>query len=224
MTRAVLLDALGTLVELRPPAPRLQWALLEMSGIDVGDASAERGFAAEIEYYLAHHMEGGDREGLERLRDECAAVMQEAIGHGLLDHATVRRAMLESLEFVAFPDVVPALESLREQGLKLVVVSNWDCSLREVLAGAGLAPLVDGVVTSAEVGTRKPDPALFGVALQVAGADPAEALHVGDSEENDVVGATAAGVRAVLLRRDGGEASAPGVPAIASLAELAAVL
>jgi len=222
LPKAVLLDALGTLVELRPPGPRLQWALLEMSGIDVGDASAERGFAAEIEFYLAHHMEGSDREGLERLRDECAEVMHEAIGHALLDHATVRRAMLESLEFVPYADVQPALRSLRERGLRLVVVSNWDCSLTDWLTEAGVTELVDGIVSSAVVGEPKPSPAVFRAALEIAGVEPREALHVGDSYESDVLGARAAGVRAVLLDRTG--APHDEVETVSSLEEVASVL
>ena len=221
-TRVVLLDAFGTLVELLPPAPRLQWALLELSGIDVGDVSAERAFAAEMRHYLAHHVDGRDREGLERLRDDCASVMQEALGHGLLDHATVRRAMLESLEFAPFPDTAPAVRALRERGLALVVVSNWDCSLPERLEEAGLGKLVDGVVSSAVVGEPKPSPAVFRAALDLAGARADEALHVGDSLHADVEGARAAGVRAVLLDRTGG--SHEGVESVASLAELPSLL
>lgn len=219
--RAVLLDALGTLVELKPPAPRLRAALLELSGIDVGDVTAQRGFEAEIGHYLAHHMEGGDREGLERLRDDCATVMQEAMGHWLLDHATVRRAMLESLELAPFPDVVPALVALRERGLALVVVSNWDCSLPEWLGRAGLVELVDGVVSSAVVGEAKPSPAVFRAALEIAGVGAHEALHVGDSLVGDVEGARAAGVRAVLLDRFG--AAPEGVDAVSSLADVASL-
>jgi FMN phosphatase YigB (HAD superfamily) len=122
--RAVLLDALGTLVELRPPAPPLRAAIERRTGIDVGLEAAERGFAAEIEHYLAHHMRGSDRESLERLRDECALAMREAIGRPELELADVRAAMLEALELEPFADVAPALAALRERGLKLVVVSN----------------------------------------------------------------------------------------------------
>ena len=86
----MLLDALGTLVELQPPGPRLRARLEELTGVDVGLEAAERGFAAEIGHYLAHHMEGGDREGLERLRDDCAAVMHEAIGHDEIERGAVR--------------------------------------------------------------------------------------------------------------------------------------
>lgn len=233
MARAVLLDALGTLVELQPPAPRLRAALRARTGVDVGEEAAARGFAAEIGHYLANHLRGGDGAGLERLRDECAQAMRAAIVDGgaagadeslaeALDHATVRAAMLESLEFAAFGDVVPALTELRGRGLRLVVVSNWDCSLPGWLAEAGLAELLDGAVSSAAVGAAKPDAAVFEAGLELAGCSAAEAVHVGDSVANDVEGARAAGLRAILVRRDGDPP--PGVEAVRSLRELSAIV
>jgi putative hydrolase of the HAD superfamily len=219
--RAVLLDALGTLGELQPPAPRLQ-RLLRESGFDVSEEQAATGFAAEIAYYLDHHLDGSDPERLERLRDRCADEMRRALGIPALDHATARRAMLGALEFSPYPDVVPALRELRERGLTLVVASNWDCSLPEWLRPAGILELVDGVVTSAEVGAAKPSPRVFQRALAVAGVDPARALHVGDKVDNDIDGAEAAGVRGVLLQRDG--SPPPGIEAISSLSELATLL
>ena len=221
MTRAVLLDALGTLVELQPPAPRLQ-RLLRESGIEVSEEQAALGFAAEIEYYLDHHLEGSDRERLERLRDRCAEEMRRALGVPELDHPTARRAMLGALEFVPYADVLPALGELKERGLTLVIASNWDCSLPDWLRPTGIMDLVDAVVTSAEVGAGKPDPRVFERALQVAGVEPDEALHAGDTVDNDVEGAAAAGVRAVLVQRDGEPPA--GVEAIASLRELAALV
>ena len=219
--KAVLLDALGTLVELQPPAPRLQ-RVLAQSGFEVSEEQAAAGFAAEIAYYLDHHLEGSDRERLERLRDRCAEELRRALELPGLDHATARRAMLEALEFRPFPDVLPALAELRERGLTLVVASNWDCSLPDWLDPAGVTELVDGVVTSAEVGAPKPSPRVFERALAIAGAAPSEALHVGDKVDNDVKGAAAAGVRAVLLQREGEPPA--GVDAIRSLRELPALL
>ena len=88
--RAVLLDALGTLVELRPPAPRLRALLERSTGVDVGARGRRARLPAEIAYYLDHHLQGGDREGLERLRDDCAEVMRQAIGHDALERGAVR--------------------------------------------------------------------------------------------------------------------------------------
>jgi putative hydrolase of the HAD superfamily len=220
--RAVLLDALGTLVRLEPPAPRLRAELGRVAGIDVGADAAERAFRAEIAYYLEHHLEGRDARSLESLRDRCALVVRDALGPVAPDAGAVRQAMLGSLEFTPFPDAAPALGELRDRGLRLVVASNWDCSLSEVLERAGLAPLLDGVVSSAVAGRAKPAPEVFREALRVAGVEPGEALHVGDSAENDVDGAAAAGVRAVLLARHGDPP--PGVQAVRTLGEVPALI
>jgi HAD superfamily hydrolase (TIGR01509 family) len=81
---------------------------------------------------------------------------------------------------------------------------------------------VDGVVTSADVGAAKPDAAVFRRALELAGVDAAGAVHVGDSLDNDVAGARAVGIRAVLVQRDGPPPA--GVEAVRSLTELPALL
>jgi putative hydrolase of the HAD superfamily len=224
--RAVLIDALGTLVALEPPHAGLRAKLYTEAGIDVSAARAAAAFRAEIAYYLEHHLEGRDAESLARLRDDCAAVLHEALGEPSLDRELVRRAMLESIHFDAFADAVPALHALRAGGLKLVVASNWDCSLPDVLAEARLLHLVDAVVPSAVAGAAKPDTRLFEAALEAAGCKPAEALHVGDSIEKDVAGATVAGIAPVLIARDPAAPVSvpPGTPVIRSLAELPAVL
>jgi putative hydrolase of the HAD superfamily len=215
----VLLDALGTLVELQPPAPRLR-ALLAERGFEVDEQRAGAAFAAEIAYYTEHNLEGSDRARLDDLRDRCAEVMMAALDLPGLDRATGREVMLGSLEFVAFGDVLPALSALA--GHRRVVVSNWDCSLAEWLRGAGLLEQVDAVVTSAEVGVAKPGRAIFEHALELVGARAGEAVHVGDSLENDVAGARAAGIRPVLVARDGSPAA--GVETIRSLTELPSLL
>ncbi len=215
--RAVLIDALGTIVELRPPAPRLR-ALLADAGFEVSEERATAGVGAEMGYYLAHHLDGSSPPALEDLRDRCATAMMQALELPGLDHSTARRAMMEALDFEPYEDAAPALRALREAGLTCVIASNWDCSLPDWLGPPGLLELVDGVVTSADVGVAKPAPAVFERALEVAGVEPGEAVHVGDSLANDVEGARAAGIRALLLAR-GGEPP-PGVPTIRSLAEL----
>jgi putative hydrolase of the HAD superfamily len=197
---AVLLDALGTLLRLEPPGPPLA-AELRGAGFDVSDDRAAHALPAEIRFYLAHHLEGRDPEGLERLRDRCAAVLAEALGVPGLDAAIVRPAMLAALRFTAYPDAARALADLRSRGLALAVVSNWDCSLPRVLDDAGLLELVDVVVPSAVVGAAKPDPVPFRAALAALGTPAAGAVHVGDSPDADVAGARAAGLRAVLLDR-----------------------
>jgi putative hydrolase of the HAD superfamily len=216
--RAVLLDALGTLLHFEPPAPLLRAALRERAGIEVSAEAAEAAIKAEIAYYRGHLHEGRDPASLADLRRRSAEAMRPALGVEA-DGAALTDALLAALRFRAYPDAAPALRSLRSLGLAIVVVSNWDHSLHARLAETGLAPLVDAAIASAEIGHAKPDPAIFEHALELAGAGPGSALHVGDSPREDVQGALAAGLRAVLVAR-GAPPAAPGVPVIGSLSEL----
>lgn len=211
----VLLDALGTLVNLEAPAPRLRRELHSRFGLSVSEADAHRAMAKEIAHYRAHLDEGRDEPGLRALRRRCAEVLRgELPGAGALDAEAMVDALLASLHFTAFQDAVPALRALRGLGLRLVVVSNWDASLPEVLGRVGLAQGLDGVLTSAEVGVRKPRREIFLRALAVAQAEPGEAVHVGDSVEEDVAGARAAGIDAVLLSRGGAQRATEGLPGV----------
>jgi putative hydrolase of the HAD superfamily len=217
----VFLDALGTLVELRPPAPRLV-SLLGEQGFEVSEERAAAAFAAEIAYYVEHHLEGADPESLDELRDRCAKVLRDALALPGLEHAEARRAMLGSLHFEPVPEAIEVLTGLRDAGHPRLIVSNWDSSLPDWLAHTGLLDLVDGVVTSATAGSAKPDPGIFEKALQIADARADQTVHVGDSLENDIAGARAAGIRPILVRRDGD--TPPGVDSIATLRELPALL
>jgi putative hydrolase of the HAD superfamily len=209
-----LLDAMGTLLTFEPPAPHLRAELLARTGSDVGEEAARRAIRAEIAYYRAHLHQGSDAAGLAALRRASAEAMRPELG---LDAGgeLLTEALLASLRFHAFPEVPGALAALRERGISLVVVSNWDVSLHERLAETGLAPLLDGAVASAEIGAAKPDPAAFARGLELAGARPEETWHVGDSPREDVEGARAAGLTPVLLARDG--ARPAGVAAVSGL-------
>ncbi len=193
-TEAVFLDALGTIVELEPP-----WVHL---AAELGVEADERLVAAvrtEMDYYKAHAHEGVDAAALTDLRTRCAALLSSELEREI-DVAT----MMATIRFRAAADAEPALTELRGRGLTLVCVSNWDISLGEVLERCGLAPLLDGVVSSAGAGARKPDPAIFEPALELAGVGVEQALHVGDTPEEDVAAAEAAGIRCLLLDREGG--------------------
>src|SRR5688572_23496937 len=131
-TKAVLIDALGTLMRLEDPAPRLAAAL------GVPEADAARAVRAEIAYYRASMHRGGDDAGLAALRADCAAVVRSELG---LDR-DVLAELMASLVFTAYDDAAPALRALRAAGLRIVVVSNWDRSLHDALEATGLAGLV----------------------------------------------------------------------------------
>ena len=217
--KAVLLDALGTLLELEPPAPLLV-AELGARGLAVTEEEAWAALREEIAHYRAHHDSAGDRDGLAVLRADCTEVLRAALPPHARDADDLQAALLASLRFRPFAEVPAALAALRGRGTRLVVVSNWDVSLHDALAATGLDALVDGALTSAEVGRAKPDPLIFARALEVAGVPAAAAVHVGDSMEFDVAGARAAGIEAMLVVRAG--TPPPGVRTIRSLSSLIA--
>jgi putative hydrolase of the HAD superfamily len=195
MTRAVFLDALGTLVELEPP-----WiSLRDRVPAAVSDERLMAALRAEMAYYREHAHEGRDEASLSELRERCAAIVSEKLG---IDFSVAE--LVEAIRFHVYPDVTPALIGLRDRGLTLIAVSNWDYALPRVLERCGLDGLLDATVTSAGTGSRKPDPGIFQAALELAGCEPAEALHVGDTAEEDVTGARAAGIRPLLIDRNGG--------------------
>jgi len=100
-----------------------------------------------------------------------------------------------------YPDVVETLSALQKRGLALDVISNFDSRLIEILAGLGMAGYFEEVFISSRVGHAKPARQIFEMALQRHNLAPGEAMHVGDSEENDLYGAANAGLLGVLIDR-----------------------
>jgi FMN phosphatase YigB (HAD superfamily) len=100
---------------------------------------------------------------------------------------------------VRLPEAPAALETLRGLGLRLAVVSNSNGTVARLLEALGLARQLDAIVDSGIVGFEKPDPRIFRHAAALLGVKPEDAVHVGDLYSVDVVGARAAGARAILL-------------------------
>ena len=111
--------------------------------------------------------------------------LRAALGDGIPDDRLVGAVRAEMAYYKAHSDEGRDAESLADLRLRC-------------------AELLDGAVSSAAAGARKPDPAIFDSALELAGCEASEAIHVGDTREEDVEGAEAAGIRVLLLDRDGG--------------------
>ena len=115
--------------------------------------------------------------------------------------------------------VVPALRALRAAGHKIVVVSNANGTLRAKFDRLGLTEHMDCILDSCDFGVEKPDPRLFTIAMEQSGASPETTVHVGDLYHVDVLGARAAGLRAVLFD-EAGLYEGVDCPSVRSLAEL----
>jgi putative hydrolase of the HAD superfamily len=118
-----------------------------------------------------------------------------------------------------FDDSLPALEALREMGVRLGVLSNFTPDLEDLLSRLGVHGYFDFIIVSSHVGLAKPDPRIFELAVVKAGRPKDRLLYVGDHIGDDIEGARAAGLDAVLIDRKNRQPDAP-CPRIQSLLEL----
>jgi putative hydrolase of the HAD superfamily len=189
---AVTVDGFGTLVELEDPVPVLRRGLLE-HGVERSGDDVRRAFLAEVEYYKPNALSGRDPGSLAALRLECSRVFLAAVEAEVAAESFVDTFM-SSIVLVPVAGALATLAALRARGLELAVVSNWDIGLAELLERLGIASLFGAIVTTAEAGAPKPEPAVFRLALERLGVEPGRALHVGD-EDGDGLGAAATGMR-----------------------------
>jgi putative hydrolase of the HAD superfamily len=118
-----------------------------------------------------------------------------------------------------FPDAIPTLARLKADGYVLGLVSNATPDTVAIIESLGLPDYFPVIVVSGIVGVSKPNPEIFRIALQKAGAKPEETVHVGDLYAADIVGARNAGITGVLIDR-WGEQTAADCPRIAELGEV----
>jgi putative hydrolase of the HAD superfamily len=203
----IVLDAVGTLIKPDPSVAEAYRQAALRQGVELA--------REEVRARFNRHFPSDDVRGdrgphstdetteLERWRRIVALVLPEV--------PDPRRAFDELWDHFGdpgswrcFPDVPPALGSLREAGIAVCVGSNFDGRLRRVVRGLpGLSGLADCLVISSEVGYRKPHPAFYEAACRRLGLAPGQVLFVGDDREHDVHGASRAGLRALLLDRTG---------------------
>ncbi|XP_078595132.1 haloacid dehalogenase-like hydrolase domain-containing protein 3 [Branchiostoma floridae x Branchiostoma japonicum] len=104
-----------------------------------------------------------------------------------------------------YPQTKEALEAIRDKGVKLGVISNFDERLEEVLAELDLCRLFDFVLTSVDAQVAKPNCRIFQMALQLAGTDASQAVHLGDNLKLDVQPALCMGMHAIWINRNNGD-------------------
>ena len=213
--RFVLLDVGGTMVGPRESFGAVYGRVFRALGVNAGDddfESALRGVWAGMADRIPpgtdrySHYEGGENEYWQRFsREAVERATGKVIGESLARTALerLREEFGKPEAWQVFPDVVPALEALRADGVGLGVVSNWDSRLPHVLEVLQLAPYFGALAVSHLERVEKPDPALFHRALGRLGGRAEETLHVGDTPELDIEGARAAGIDALLIDRVG---------------------
>ena len=197
--RAVLLDWRGTLVH----DPSLSWWVgraLDSIGRPVDPEIVNAMAAGLVET-------AGLPDFVEAERSiDCSSEVHRSVSMRLFRQAGLDGELAEALYRLDFdpashplyPDVPDVLAAIRALGVRVALVSDIHFDLRADLAQQGIADLIDAYVLSYEHGFQKPDPRIFELALDAVGAQPKEALMIGDRASHDG-GAVTAGIPTLLL-------------------------
>jgi putative hydrolase of the HAD superfamily len=196
--RAVTFDVGGTLIECWPSVGHIYAkAAVDSGHPSISPAALNRRFKSAWRKF----------EGFGHTRAEWSALVDETF-RGLIEPLPSQTFFHELFDrfsqpeaWRVFADVVPTLNALRGRGLNLAIISNWDDRLRPLLKRLDLDQYFQTIIVSCEAGARKPARQIFESACAALGTEPAGILHVGDSQEMDLKGALAAGLRALWLRR-----------------------
>lgn len=105
--------------------------------------------------------------------------------------------------WLPFDGITEVLAELKKHSVGLGVISNWDCTARDILSAAGLIEFFDHLVISCEVDCIKPDPRIFDIALQKAGVSAGECIYIGDNYYDDALGSRRVGIPALIINRFG---------------------
>jgi HAD superfamily hydrolase (TIGR01509 family) len=202
--RAVLFDVGDTLIRLSNNGEHL----LERAAASLGSGGLNADDATRVwqevlrRAGMPEELAKGRDVSAERHREVWTALYVAAgcdeLVSGLSD--ALYALTIDNSTWEAFPDTLPTLRALHEQGLRVGVVSDTGFDFRPVFEALGLAEYLDGVVLSFEHGVCKPDPSLFLAACEHLDVPPAETLMVGDNPFTDA-GAVSAGLSVLLLPR-----------------------
>lgn len=195
--RAVFFDVGGTLVRPWPSVGEIYARVAARHGLAVQPGGVETAFrSAWGRVEPVNGLRSSSREWWRRLVSVVVPGATEELFAALFDEFT-RAEVWEVM-----PGAREAVAEVRQHGLHVGLISNWDERLRPLLRNLGLSDW-DSVTISCEVGVEKPAREIFLTALRTAGVSGAEAVHIGDSVAEDVRGAEAAGLRAVWVERPG---------------------
>jgi putative hydrolase of the HAD superfamily len=204
---AVFFDAGETLVHPHPTFPDLFVQVLRREGFQVAAETVRDRVHVVFDRFKqaadTNELWTTSRERSRRFWYDVYGIFLRELGipagNGLID--IVYAEFTDLANYALFEDVVPALERLREAGLRLGVVSNFEGWLERLLEELGVRDFFEVRVVSGVEGLEKPDPRIFELAMRRARVSAAESVYVGDNPEFDVDPALAVGMFPVLIDR-----------------------
>jgi putative hydrolase of the HAD superfamily len=219
--RAIVFDAVGTILHPNPPAAEAYLSVGTAFGsrqdLDTIRSRFRAAFERQEELDRGNHWRTNETREVERWR---------AIVGQVLDDVTKPEKCFEELyehfsqpdHWRCQPDTAAVLQVLRQRGNEVALASNFDGRLRKVLTGFSFLTDLQHVIISAEIGWRKPAVEFFSAVCGAMAVSPAQVLHFGDDDFNDYEGAVAAGCRAVLF--DPAGKAGPEVYAVRKLSDV----
>lgn len=225
--KAIFFDAVGTLFRVRGGVGQIYWEIAKPYGVRASPEAIERAFQEVFP--------GAPPLAFSRLQAGLLRRSEKEWWHGVVHEVFRRVGMIRKFDdyfeevFRAFagirgwelyPETREALQRLRKAGFILGIISNFDSRILTVCTDLGIFEYLDSIQISSREGAAKPDPLIFRKALRHHGLLPREAVHVGDSLEDDVRGAGEAGLIPIYLNRDPDSNKPEGVFSIGHLTEL----
>src|SRR5208282_2372303 len=203
MILAAFFDAAGTLFEPREPIGRTYARLARQFGLDAPEDTVAAGFRRA--FGAAPGLAFGPGHGHDELRRLEREWWRRRVGETFAPMGTFTDfdAYFDDPDsWIADVEAAPMLQRLKNKGLKLGVISNFDYRLYRIIDGLDLSRYFDSITISSEAGYAKPRREVYEAALSRAGAAAHDAMHIGDSERLDFAPAAAVGMAAVLIDRE----------------------
>ncbi len=210
MIKAIFFDWFNTLAHYEPPRYLLHSQACHEVGIEVSPETMMRSVLVADRYFFEENI----KSPVEKRSPEEKTEVYIRYQNILLTEAGVKvtkeqllqimdkvHQLFKGVSWALFDDVLSTLKALKERKLILGLLTNASKDMVSIHSEPGLEPYLDFVVTSEEAGGDKPQPPIFLMALERAGVNASEAVHVGDQYKIDIVGAKGVGINPLLLDR-----------------------
>ena len=230
MIKAIFFDWFYTLARFEPPRHQLYSQAFREFGVELPPEKAMRGILIADQYFFGENAKSpvAERSPEEQAKvylhypntvlTEAGAKASRELSLKVIQRV---REQFKGITFALFDDVLSTLKTLKQQGLILGLLTNLDTDMVAICRKLGLESYLNFVVTSKEAGADKPEPPIFLAALDKAGVNASEVVHVGDQYKLDVIGARAVGINPILIDRYDIYSEVSDCPRIHSLTELA---
>lgn len=196
--KAVFVDAAGTLLRPREPVGITYARFARGFGHRADPVVVESRFRAALAAARNEHQRGDGKAFWSAVVAKSVGVNNADLFAALYEHYSRPRAWWIDVE------ALRVLAAVARSGVRLGIISNWDTRLRALYDRFALDRLFSVLIVSAEHEVEKPDPEIFHLACRVAGVAPRQAIHVGNDPEDDVAGASRAGMVGLLYEEEGG--------------------